>query len=65
MAGVGIKSEDDVGDEVDNFEVDRDADIGDGDTGDSDDKYYKQVEQRQAAKLAAKAEMYSRCVSAL
>ena len=64
----GIKSEDDVGegdvvDEVDNFEVDGDADMGDGDTGDSKDEYYKQAEQRRAAKLAAKAEMYSGCVS--
>jgi hypothetical protein len=42
-----------------------DVDMGDGDTGDSEDEYYKQVEQRRAAKLAAKAEMYSRCVSAL
>ncbi|XP_023927237.1 protein THALLO [Quercus suber] len=65
LAGAGIKSEDDVGeddvvDEVDNFEVDGDADMGDGDTGDSEDEYYKQAEQRRAAKLAAKAEMYSR-----
>jgi U3 small nucleolar RNA-associated protein 3 len=72
LAGAGIKSEDDVGDEVDNFEADGDADMGngdvdmgDGDTGDSEDEYYKQVEQRRAAKLAAKAEMYSRCASAL
>ena len=66
LAGAGINSEDDVGeDEVDNFEVDGDADMGDGDTGDSEDEYYKQAEQRQAAKLAAKAEMYSTCVSAL
>ena len=65
LAGAGIKSEDDVVDEVDNFEVDGDADMGDGDTGDSEDEYYKQAEQRRAAKLAAKAEMYSRCVSAL
>ena len=72
LAGAGIKSEDDVVDEVDNFEADGDADMGDGDvdmgdgdTGDSEDEYYKQVEQRRAAKLAAKAEMYSRCVSAL
>ena len=72
LAGAGIKSEDDVVDEVDNFEADGDADMGDGDvdmgdgdTGDSEDEYHKQVEQRRAAKLAAKAEMYSRCVSAL
>ncbi|KAL4632107.1 hypothetical protein ACB092_04G028200 [Castanea dentata] len=51
---------DDVVDEVDNFEVDGDADMGDGDTGDSEDEYYKQAEQRRAAKLAAKADVYSR-----
>ena len=56
LAGAGIKSEDDVWDEVDNFEVDGDADMGDGDTGDSEDEHYKPVEQRRAAKLAARAE---------
>ena len=45
LAGAGIKSEDDVGDEVNNFEVDGDADTGVGDTGDSEDEYYKPVEQ--------------------
>ena len=55
LAGAGVKSEDD-GDEVDNFEVDGDADMGDGDTGDSEDEHYKPVEQRRAAKLAARAE---------
>ena len=56
LAGAGIKSEDDVWDEVDNFEVDADADMGGGNTGDSEDEYYKPIEQRRAAKLAAKAE---------
>ena len=56
LAGAGIKSEDDVGDQVDNFEVDGDADMGDGDTGNSEDECYKPVEQWWAAKLAAKAE---------
>ena len=60
-----LPKRDDIVDEIDNFEVDGDADMGDGDTGDSEDEYYKQAEQRRAAKLAAKAEMYSRCVSAL
>ena len=32
--------EDDAVDEVDNFEVDGDADMGDGDTEDSEDEYY-------------------------
>ena len=45
LAGAGINSEDDVVDEVDNFEVDGDDDMGDGDTGDSEDEYYKQAEQ--------------------
>ena len=39
--------------------------MGDGDTEDAEDEYYKQVEQWRAAKLSAKAEMYSRCVSSL
>ena len=43
-------------DEADNFEVDEDADMGDGDTGGSEDEHYKSVEQRLAAKLAARAE---------
>uniref|UniRef100_A0A2N9GIL8 Sas10 C-terminal domain-containing protein n=1 Tax=Fagus sylvatica TaxID=28930 RepID=A0A2N9GIL8_FAGSY len=70
LAGAGNKSEYDVGDEIDNFEADGDADMGDGDvdmgdgdTGDSEDEYHKQVEQRRAAKLAAKAEMYSRTLA--
>ena len=41
-----------TGYEVDNFEADGDVDMGDGDTGDSEDEYYKQVEQRRAAKIA-------------
>ena len=48
-----------IGDEVDNFEADGDADMGDGDTEDAEDEYYKQVEQWRATKLSAKAEMYS------
>lgn len=67
LARAGIKSEDNVGDEVDNFEVDGNADTGVGDTVDSEDEYfkpfeqwwyeyYKPVEQWRAAKLAAKAE---------
>ena len=55
LAGAGIKSKDDVGHEVDNFEANGNLVMGDGDAGDSEDEYYKQVEQRQT----------SRCVSAL
>lgn len=79
LAGAGIKSQDGFGDEVGNIDADEDADMEDGDAdledgdaemedddaGDSEDEYYKQVKQLRAAKLAAKAEKYSRCVSAL
>ena len=46
LAGAGTKSEDDVRDEIDTFEAGGDADMGDSDTEDSEDEYYKQVEQR-------------------
>jgi hypothetical protein len=46
--------EDKVGDEVDNFEADGDADMGDGDTGDSEDEYYKQVEHDELQNLPLK-----------
>jgi len=69
LAGAGIKSEDGVeDDEVGNVEDEVgnvDADMEDDDIGDSEVEYYKQVEKRRAAKLAAKAEIYSRYVSAL
>jgi hypothetical protein len=52
--GIGIATE------PSSQNVQNHVDMGDGDTGDSEDEYYKQVEQRRAAKLAAKAEMYSR-----
>ena len=54
LAGAGIKSKDDVGHEVDNFEANGNLVLGDGDAGDSEDEYYKQVEQQT-----------SRCLSAL
>ncbi|KAF5452568.1 hypothetical protein F2P56_027548 [Juglans regia] len=74
LAGAGIKSQDGFGNEVGNIDADEDADMEDGDAdledgdaemedgdaGDSEDEYYKQVKQLRAAKLAAKAEKYSR-----
>lgn len=75
LAGAGIESENGVedevgnvdadGDEVGTVDADGDTDMEDGDIVDSEVEYYKQVEKRRAAKLAAKAEMYSRYVSAL
>lgn len=62
LAGAGIRTEDDDGD-------DQMTDLGpnevtdeeeDGGSGDSENEFYKQVEQLRAAKLAAKAETYSR-----
>lgn len=55
LAGAGTISKDDVGHEVDNIEANGNLDMGNGDTGDSDDEYYKQFEEQRA----------SRCVSAL
>ncbi|KAG5051726.1 hypothetical protein JHK87_003924 [Glycine soja] len=61
LAGAGIRTEDDGDDQM--------ADLGpnevtdeeeDGGSGDSENEFYKQVEQLRAAKLAAKAETYSR-----
>ncbi|KAI9194495.1 hypothetical protein LWI28_006527 [Acer negundo] len=61
LAGAGIKSEDnDAGDELGTPISDEDGDMEDGDTGESEDEFYKQVKQQRAAKLAAKAEIYTR-----
>ncbi|KAJ7980647.1 Something about silencing protein 10 [Quillaja saponaria] len=61
LAGAGIQSEDDVGDDNANLVSDEVADMEeDGETGDSEDDLYKQVKQKRAAKLAAKAEASSR-----
>jgi len=60
LAGAGIISEDGIEDEVGNVDTDGDTDMEDGDIEDSEVEYYKQVEKRRAAKLAAKTEMYSR-----
>ncbi|KHG07529.1 Something about silencing 10 [Gossypium arboreum] len=68
LAGATVKSEDDHGGEYDMLEEDDRGNGGisgdeDGDTEDteeSEDEFYKQVKQQRAAKLAAKAEMYTR-----
>ncbi|KAK7362695.1 hypothetical protein VNO77_04815 [Canavalia gladiata] len=68
LAGAGIKTEDD---DDDNDGDDQMGDLGpnevtdedDVESGDSENEFYKQVEQLRAAKLAAKAETYSRNTS--
>ncbi|KAK1587818.1 hypothetical protein Q3G72_017121 [Acer saccharum] len=61
LAGAGIKSEDDdAGDELGTPNSDEDGDMEEGDTGESEDEFYKQVKQQRAAKHAAKAEIYTR-----
>ncbi|WVZ26128.1 hypothetical protein V8G54_004672 [Vigna mungo] len=70
LAGAGIKTEDDddsdrddqMGGDLGPDEVE-DADDDDVGSGDSENEFYKQVEQLRAAKLAAKAEAYSRNTS--
>ncbi|KAG2409111.1 uncharacterized protein HKW66_Vig0039330 [Vigna angularis] len=70
LAGAGIKTEDDddsdrddqMGGDLGPDEVE-DADDDDNGSGDSENEFYKQVEQLRAAKLAAKAEAYSRNTS--
>lgn len=67
LAGAGIKTEDDdesdrddqMGGDLGPDEVE-DADDDEVGSGDSENEFYKQVEQLRAAKLAAKAEAYSR-----
>lgn len=61
LAGAGVKSEDDLGDE-DELEANGGADSEDSESEESADEFYKQVKQQRAAKLAAKAEIYSRFV---
>ena len=63
LAGAGVKTEDDNGDDDDEVGgpgSDDSAEEDDVESGDSENEFYKQVEQRRAAKLAAKAEIYSR-----
>ncbi|XVF30491.1 hypothetical protein REPUB_Repub16aG0062600 [Reevesia pubescens] len=64
LAGAAVKSEDDHGGEYDTFEDDEAIHVEENgdteDTEDSEDEFYKQVKQQRAAKLAAKAEIYTR-----
>ncbi|KAL4352216.1 hypothetical protein GQ457_06G014370 [Hibiscus cannabinus] len=67
LAGATVKSEDDHGGEYDMLEHDGgNDDISEEENGDtedsedSEDEFYKQVKQQRAAKLAAKAEIYTR-----
>ncbi|XP_030536519.2 something about silencing protein 10 [Rhodamnia argentea] len=60
LAGAGVTSEDDLGEEDGNLEANGGADSEDSESEESADEFYKQVKQQRAAKLAAKAEMYSR-----
>ncbi|KAJ0092537.1 hypothetical protein Patl1_26730 [Pistacia atlantica] len=68
LAGAGIRSEDDGGDELGTIGADEDGgnsendegDSEDQDTGGSEDEFYQQVKQQRAQKLAAKAEIYTR-----
>lgn len=62
LAGAGIKTEDDddddqMGDLGSHEVADEEEDV---ESGDSENEFYKQVEQLRAAKLAAKAATYSR-----
>ena len=65
LAGAGIKSVDDVDDGPGSLESDEEDDMEDGVQSDSADELYEQVKQQRAAKLAAKAEVYSRLVTFL
>ncbi|KAF8014080.1 hypothetical protein BT93_H0040 [Corymbia citriodora subsp. variegata] len=60
LAGAGVNSEDDLGDEDGDPEANGGADSEDSESEESIDEFYKQVKQQRAAKLAAKAEIYSR-----
>ncbi|XWS65066.1 hypothetical protein CRYUN_Cryun05aG0059100 [Craigia yunnanensis] len=64
LAGAAVKSEDDHGGEYDTFEDDGAISVEENsdteDTEGSEDEFYKQVKQKRAAKLAAKAEIYTR-----
>ncbi|KAL4632129.1 hypothetical protein ACB092_04G029500 [Castanea dentata] len=53
FTGAGTISKDDVGHEVDNIEANGNLDMGNGDTGDSVDEYYKQIEERRASRTSA------------
>ncbi|KAF5728782.1 something about silencing protein 10-like isoform X1 [Tripterygium wilfordii] len=70
LAGAGVKSEDDAGDELQPIDANVNSDAeevdsggSDGETGGSEDEFYKQAQLKRAAKIAAKAEKYSRTSS--
>lgn len=66
QARAAINSEDDADDETHMVGSDGGASMDeDGGSGDSEDEFYKQIKKEREAKLAAKAEIYSRFVSAL
>ncbi|KAF7822214.1 something about silencing protein 10-like [Senna tora] len=69
LAGAGLKSEDDVDEEIGDLgsnevaaEEDGETDDSENESYDSDNELYEQAKQQRAAKLAAKAEIYSRCI---
>ncbi|KAK6914499.1 hypothetical protein RJ641_021820 [Dillenia turbinata] len=59
LAGAGIKPAEDAEDEHDTPLADQDASMDDG-TEESEDEFYKEMKVQRAAKLAAKAEIYTR-----
>ncbi|XVF42908.1 hypothetical protein PTKIN_Ptkin01aG0403400 [Pterospermum kingtungense] len=68
LAGAAVKSEDDHGGEYgDTFEDDGGLSVEENsdteETEDSEDEFYEQVKQQRAAKLAAKAEIYTRTMA--
>lgn len=66
LARAGVESEDGAGYDIDAAESNEDVEMDEDDeTEDSEDEFYKQVKQQRAAKLAAKAEIHSRCVTAI
>lgn len=67
LARAGVESEDGAGYDIeDAAESDGDVEMDeDNETEDSEDEFYKQAKQQRAAKLAAKAEIHSRCVIAI
>lgn len=65
LAGAGIKSADDVEDESADLSSDGVDEVDANGETDSDLEFYKQVEKKHSAKVAAKEEMYSRFVTSV
>ncbi|GAB4842793.1 hypothetical protein Ancab_012770 [Ancistrocladus abbreviatus] len=65
LAGAGLESLDDEieDDKPGNSDGSEDADVGGGETGESEDEFYEQARQARAEKLAVKSEKYSRVLS--